>query len=314
MLAWSRHERTGPRPQRPARVPGRLRLVRRTSTGGSRGAPRARRRRAQPEDRSTRRLPNYEDLSQAPAVTQIDADIQTRLKAMQRASLERLAPPAASALAAAAAHAPRRRRALPPPPPPPPAAAAPASDGTRCRAFARRPGPTPSPPSSAATRSPLHNSDSEPAEATEITALGDGVAAERSRRDAASRHVAAARARACPVMSLPPAPSVLSALRQRVRFAGGEVPLWSLLTPMVLLLALGSGVRGGRASVGPTKRASAPRPAPAPAPAPLAPLPSALASAPPTSTPGAPDDRRRRRPCPPRPSIPKRSKRATPKS
>jgi hypothetical protein len=37
-------------------------------------------------DPSTRRLPNYEDLSQAPAVTQIDADIQARLKAMQRAS------------------------------------------------------------------------------------------------------------------------------------------------------------------------------------------------------------------------------------
>jgi hypothetical protein len=39
---------------------------------------------------------------------------------------------------------------------------------------------------------------------------------------------------------LPPAPSLLAALRQRVRFAGGEVPLWSLLTPLVLLLALAS--------------------------------------------------------------------------
>jgi hypothetical protein len=39
---------------------------------------------------------------------------------------------------------------------------------------------------------------------------------------------------------LPAAPSLLTALRQRVRFAGGEVPLWSLLTPMVVLLALGS--------------------------------------------------------------------------
>jgi hypothetical protein len=33
---------------------------------------------------------------------------------------------------------------------------------------------------------------------------------------------------------------VLSALKQRVRFAGGEVPLWSLLSPMVILLALAS--------------------------------------------------------------------------
>ena len=39
------------------------------------------------DDPSTRRLPNYEDLSQAPAVTQIDADIQSRLQQMQRASI-----------------------------------------------------------------------------------------------------------------------------------------------------------------------------------------------------------------------------------
>jgi hypothetical protein len=32
----------------------------------------------------------------------------------------------------------------------------------------------------------------------------------------------------------------MAALKQRVRFAGGEVPLWSLMMPMVLLLALGS--------------------------------------------------------------------------
>jgi len=37
-----------------------------------------------------------------------------------------------------------------------------------------------------------------------------------------------------------PAPSLVAALGQRVRFAGGEVPLVSLLTPMVLLLVLGS--------------------------------------------------------------------------
>lgn len=40
--------------------------------------------------------------------------------------------------------------------------------------------------------------------------------------------------------SLPASPSLAAALKQRVRFAGGEVPLWSLLMPMVLLLALGS--------------------------------------------------------------------------
>jgi hypothetical protein len=46
---------------------------------------------------------------------------------------------------------------------------------------------------------------------------------------------------AAPSFSMgPAAPSLLSALKQRVRFAGGEVPLWSLLAPMVVLLALGS--------------------------------------------------------------------------
>src|SRR5688572_14157419 len=38
------------------------------------------------EEATSRRLPNYDDLAQAPAVTQIDDDIQARLKAMQRAS------------------------------------------------------------------------------------------------------------------------------------------------------------------------------------------------------------------------------------
>jgi hypothetical protein len=50
------------------------------------------------------------------------------------------------------------------------------------------------------------------------------------------------------------APSVLSALRQRVRFAGGEVPLWSLLMPIVLLLALGSAFVAAAIS-GPAPRA-----------------------------------------------------------
>ncbi len=39
----------------------------------------------------------------------------------------------------------------------------------------------------------------------------------------------------------PPAlPSFAAALAQRVRFAGGEVPLWSLVTPLVLLVGLGT--------------------------------------------------------------------------
>jgi hypothetical protein len=38
----------------------------------------------------------------------------------------------------------------------------------------------------------------------------------------------------------PPAPSFGPALAQRVRFAGGEVPLWTLITPLVLIVALGA--------------------------------------------------------------------------
>jgi hypothetical protein len=78
--------------------------------------------------------------------------------------------------------------------------------------------------------------------------------------------------------SLPTAPSLLSALRQRVRFAGGEVPLWSLLTPMVILLLLGSAFVAAAAS-SPGETASAAPSASAAAPAPASPLPSALASA-----------------------------------
>jgi len=37
-----------------------------------------------------------------------------------------------------------------------------------------------------------------------------------------------------------PLPSFAGALAQRVRFAGGEVPLWTLVTPLVLLVALGA--------------------------------------------------------------------------
>ncbi|HYQ46611.1 MAG TPA: hypothetical protein VER11_31800 [Polyangiaceae bacterium] len=57
--------------------------------------------------------------------------------------------------------------------------------------------------------------------------------------------VAAARSAATLVRPRPsfgpqPLPSFAGALAQRVRFAGGEVPLWTLVTPLVLLVALGA--------------------------------------------------------------------------
>jgi len=62
--------------------------------------------------------------------------------------------------------------------------------------------------------------------------------------DAGVHSVAAARSAATlvrPRASNPPVlPSFAAALAQRVRFAGGEVPLWTLVTPLVLLVALGA--------------------------------------------------------------------------
>jgi len=194
-----------------------------------------------PEELESRRLPNYEDLSQAVAVTQIDADIQTRLKAMQRVSL-------------ADAHRPPLPP-LPPPPlsrPPPPSLPPPPAPPIAARPRSEAPLPsfrTPSGPDTETAFVPdsqptLRNSDSEPTEATEVVPHGavwppSDPPALRSRELHAEPRVDL-RAPAMPALSLPTAPSVLSALKQRVRFAGGEVPLWSLLSPMVILLALGS--------------------------------------------------------------------------
>jgi hypothetical protein len=79
---------------------------------------------------------------------------------------------------------------------------------------------------------------------------------------------------------LPPAPSLLSALAQRVRFAGGEVPLWSLLTPMVVLLALGSAFAAAAIGTADSSVAAVTAPSGSAVMAPLPPTPSALPSAP----------------------------------
>ena len=229
------------------------------------------------DDPANRRLPNYEDLSQAPAVTQIDANIQARLKQMQRASLSDSNRPGLP-------HLPPPPPSRPPPPtlpPPPPPAAPPARPSSAPLPSFRTPSaaddmPTPAglPTAGAPYTAALRNSDSEPAEATEVTALG---AVLPPSDPPAFQAPPPPRAPAMPVMSLPPAPSVLSALKQRVRFAGGEVPLWSLLTPMVILLVLASAFVA--AGAGHPDDASLNASASASASVPAAP-PSALASAP----------------------------------
>lgn len=257
----------------------------------------------QAEDPSTRRLPHYDDLSQPPVVTQIDEDIQARLAAMQRASLPDQArpalpqlplpppslppppplpppslppPPPVVARARAAdtplpsfpsASTPELEPPTPPPPPPPPPAPAPSF---------RAPPPSFRPPPPPSVRPPARR-DSEPAEATEIMHARGAVLPPSDPPDLrqAPPFLAAQ-------PSLAPAPSLIAALRQRVRFAGGEVPLWSLLTPVVLLLTLAAAFAAAAVSSAepaPRTALAADAVAPEPSQSAAAPLPSAVASA-----------------------------------
>src|SRR4051812_42112564 len=171
------------------------------------------------DDPSTRRLPNYDDLSQAPAVTQIDTDIQTRLKAMQRASFGDSHRPGVPGLPPPPPARPSR--APPPTLPPPPTPALPPArrseaplpsfrtpsgpdEPRTAPPFASPPPPPPLPP--------FRSSDSDPAEPTEVNHRGAVLPPSDPPE---------LRAPPVPMLSMPAAPSVLSALKQRVRFAGG---------------------------------------------------------------------------------------------
>jgi hypothetical protein len=188
----------------------------------------------EPDDPSTRRLPNYED-GPTPAVTQVDADIQSRLKAMQRASIGDGHRPPLPPLPPPPPSRPPPPSLPPPPPPPhlPPRSASEAplpSFGTAS---------APDTESRPAGYTPPRGSHSEPAEATEVMPRGAVLPSSEPPAFAPPRPPVQYLQTPTPSM-LPAVPSLLTALRQRVRFAGGEVPLWSLLTPMVLLLALAS--------------------------------------------------------------------------
>lgn len=210
-----------------------------------------------------RRLPNYEDLAQAPAVTQVDMDIQARLLQMTRGSLADQHRPVLPDLPPPPSLPPP---SLPPPPPPigPPARAL----ATPLPSFASPSARDIEPPRPLSYRAPPHHSDSEPAENTEIMAARGAVLPPSDPPELRGA-------------SLLTAPSLVAALRQRVRFAGGEVPLWSLLAPMVMLLSLGSAFAaaalGGRGdNEQPATRGEAP---PSPSVTAVPPLTSAMASA-----------------------------------
>jgi hypothetical protein len=82
-------------------------------------------------------------------------------------------------------------------------------------------------------------------------------------------------------------PSFSAALAQRVRFAGGEVPLWSLVTPLVLLVALGTAFAA--AAVTSAGESGAAQAVPKPGPAASAATAAALSMPPPSPPVASPD-------------------------
>ena len=193
----------------------------------------------------TRTLPSYaahEASSGLPDVTQVDPKIQSRAKAMREK--DTLPPP-------------RRASAFPPAPPPVPVVrpqepavviqnasyvTAPApSSPPRSAPTSVRPPPKPASvrPPPASVRPPMPPARVYPAPASVPPAPAPAAAHEPDPQTVAAARSAATIVR--PRSLQPPAlPSFAAALGQRVRFAGGEVPLWSLVTPLVLLVALGA--------------------------------------------------------------------------
>ena len=202
----------------------------------------------------TRPLPSYDAPESAGVrdVTLVDREVQSRARAMREK--DTLPPPRrASAFPQSATATPLSRpKGLPPPSVrPAPPSVRPAPPSVRPPPPSVRPAPPPPPTAersvfpSAATAAPPQTArpfaGSAPAPAS-VPAPAPATATP-SPLDAAG--VAAARSAATLVRPRPsfgpqPLPSFAGALAQRVRFAGGEVPLWSLVTPLVLLVALGA--------------------------------------------------------------------------
>lgn len=192
------------------------------------------------DESTSRLLPAYEDQAQG-GVTQIDADLQTRLRAMQRVSLSDLqAPPPPLP------PPPRARSAAPPPPSPPPSLPPPPSFPPPLARpqppMQQRPMQQPPPSRPSAPKPVVAVSAYESHDTTEVGARPEVLPpSDPPAQQPIPRAPMPASASLMPAPdAVSPAPSLAAALRQRVRFAGGEVPLVSLLMPMVLLLVLGS--------------------------------------------------------------------------
>jgi hypothetical protein len=224
---------------------------------------------------SARPLPSYaahEAASGMPDVTQVDRQIQSRAKAMREK--DTLPPP-------------RRASAFPPAPPPPPVVRAqepPVVIQQASQIMAGSPSPSvrPPPPS---VRPPPPSAPQAGARPFPPQPSLPPAPVTPAAQDADRQSIAAARSAATIVrprsLNPPALPSFGAALTQRVRFAGGEVPLWSLVTPLVLLVALGAAFAAAavtsatdpsaaspslKASAEPSASVAQALPAPAPAP------------------------------------------------
>jgi hypothetical protein len=186
-----------------------------------------------------RPLPSYEAHEAGIRdVTLVDREIQSRAKAMREK--DTLPPP-------------RRASAFPPAPPPPPVARAPEPPPVVVRnpdplasplpvgppRVGTRPPPPPSRPSAPPERRPSMP-PARPSAPPPVAPIAPVVAREPDPQTVAAARSAATLVRPRPSQSPQALPSFGAALAQRVRFAGGEVPLWSLVTPLVLLVALGT--------------------------------------------------------------------------
>src|SRR6478736_4449236 len=217
----------------------------------------------------TRPLPSYDapDSVSVRDVTLVDREAQQRAvdrevqqrSVQQRARAKReqdtLPPPrrASSFPQSVATATPSRPKTLPPPPsvrpappsvrPPPPSvrpAPPPPPTAERSVLFPAHAPTVPAPaPSGAPAAAPAlavpQIPPAPPIPATATPLAGPGLDA-----SVAAARSAATLVRPRPSLAPQPLPSFAGALAQRVRFAGGEVPLWSLVTPLVLLVALGA--------------------------------------------------------------------------
>jgi hypothetical protein len=174
---------------------------------------------------SARPLPSYaahEAGLTIPDVTQVDQQIQSRANAMREK--DTLPPP-------------RRASAFPPAQPPAPVVRAQEPPVVIQDAASRPAASVRPPPAVRATQPSVPPPLPAPAS---VPPPSSGSA----QQQADAQSIAAARSAATIVrprsVNPPVMPSFGAALGQRVRFAGGEVPLWSLVTPLVLLVALGA--------------------------------------------------------------------------